>query len=287
MVSFCDVLAVLLLLVILVLAVPKYINSEKKSGMSVFEVDKAMDQPIPNLTKPSEYNWRGFTAGDPYAILNLQLDGVRGEYGPSLGRQSKFANGGLASFYRSGQFMRPRDYELLNRAAWFDDPSIKGLALGCGAPSGSKLIPPTGPAPVQPGDAEKAMSQKKEGFEVAGTINDESEISDAAAIGAAETAATIGMRTCREDVNADSTDYNSYMRSLVADDRMLANQAAWVKEVQPFSQTSLIIKDFDIEPYVSFQGLRRPQAVAVYNPTQLTELAPEDLAPNKKFDFQG
>lgn len=289
MMSFCDALSVVLLLVILVIAINAYMeNKKKKSGMQGW-MEAESDQPIPNLTKPSEYNWNGYVAKDPYGVLNMQLDGIRGQYGPSLGRDSRFANSGLSSFYRSGQFMRPRDYDLLNRVSWFDSPSTKGIAVGCGfeQPKDAPVQPVPRPPPIQPGETETAIA-KKEGFaNVDLMVSDEADISDAAAIGVADAAARIGMRTCRPDPDAEANDYGAYMRSLVADDRMLANHAAWAKEVQPFSQTSIKINDFDIEPYVDFIGLRRPQAVAVYNPTQLTELAPEDLAPNKKFEFQG
>lgn len=283
---YCDILSVVLLLIILCVVVMHY-KKDKKSKMTDWMAAEA-DQNIPNLTNPSEYDWKGFWAKNPRAVLNMQLDGIRGQYGPSLGRESRFANGGLASFYRSGQFMRPRDYELLDRVQYFDNPSVKGIAIGASMEMPKPQAPNFGPPPIQPGTVETAI-ERKEGMQGDGSvmISEESEISDAAAIGAADAAARIGMRTCKPDVNADSNDYNSYIRSLVCDDRMMANQAAWVKEVQPFSQTSLKINDFDIEPYVDFIGLRRPQAVAVYNPTQLTELAPEDLASNKKFDFQG
>ena len=282
----CDYLSVVLLLVILVIVVMNY-KKDKKSGMTDW-MEAEADQSIPNLTKPSEYDWNGFWAKNPRALLNKQLDAIRGQYGPSLGRESRFANGGLSSFYRSGQFMRPRDYELLDRVQYFDDPSTKGIAIGVNMEQPKPQAPDFGPAPIQPGTTE-ATIERKEGMLGDGSemISEESEISDAAAIGAADAAARIGMRTCKPDPNAEANDYGSYMRSLVADDRMLANQAAWVKEVQPFSQTALIIKDFDVEPYIPFVGLRRPQAVAVYNPTRLTEWSPEDLAPNKKFDFQG
>lgn len=286
MMEFCDAVAVILVLLLVVMIVVKYLP--KKAGMDDYWMAQEADQPIPNLTKPYEYAPDGYVAKDAYGVLNMQLDGIRGEYGPSLGRESRFAGSGLPSFYRSGMFMRPRDYELLNRISWFDNPNTtKGLAIGCSSEMPKPPMPMPGPAPVQPGETESAID-KKEGFAGRpGMLSDESEISDAAAIGVAEAAAKIGMRSCKPDINADSNDYGTYMRSLIADDRMLQNHAAWVKEVQPFSQTSLKINDFDIEPYVDFIGLRRPQAVAVYNPTQLTELAPEDLAPNKKFDFQG
>jgi hypothetical protein len=288
MMSFCDVLSVVLLLVILVIVVHSLMKN-KKSGMQGW-MEAESDQPIPNLTQPSEYNWNGYVAKDPYGVLNLQLDALRGQYGPSLGRDSRFANGGLSSFYRNGQFMRPRDYELLNRVSWFDSPSTKGIAVGVGMelpPKDAPVTPVPRPPPIQPGETETAI-EKKEGFGNVGLmVSDEADISDAAAIGVADAAARIGMRTCNPDPNAEANDYGAYMRSLIADDRMLANHAAWAKEVQPFSQTSIKINDFDIEPYVDFIGLRRPQAVAVYNPTQLTELAPEDLSPNKKFEFQG
>lgn len=282
---FCDYLAVVLLLIILVIVIKNY--GSKKSGMTDWMTAEA-DENIPNLTKSSEFDWNGFVAKNPRAVLNMQLDGIRGQYGPSLGRDSRFVNSGLASFYRSGQFMRPRDFELLNRVQYFDDPnSAKGIAIGASMEMPKPIAPIPMPPPIQPGETETAI-EKKGGFSNAPEmVSDEAEISDAAAIGVADAAARIGIRTCKPDVNAESSDYNSYIRSLVADDRMLANQAAWVKEVQPFSYTSLIIKDFDLEPYTDFIGLRRPQAVAVYNPTQLTELTPEDLAPNKRFEFQG
>jgi hypothetical protein len=251
MMQYCDVAAVLLLLLILIVLV--YPKLMKKSGMRNRMTD---------MTSSSEADWGGFNASNPYGVLNNQLDGIRGKYGGDIGRKHPLAGKGLLNHYRSGDSKTPRDMRNDFLSNWFG---------------------------ADESEEKKTEEGKKESM-VSGAVSDESEISDAAAIGAADAAASLGISTCQDDKLAGQLgtgDYNAYVTEVIADDRMLQNHAEWVKEVKPFSQTSMVIREFDIEPSINFVGLRRPQAVAVYNPTQLTELSPEDLAPNPKFDFRG
>ncbi len=84
-----------------------------------------------------------------------------------------------------------------------------------------------------------------------------------------------------------SIDYGSYITDLVVDPRTRDNHQRWVEEMKPWSGTAMKVDDLDMENYVDFVGLRRPQAVVQYNPLQLTEIDTYDLAKNKKFNFQG
>lgn len=92
--------------------------------------------------------------------------------------------------------------------------------------------------------------------------------------------------------DSPALDYGKYMTSLVADPYTLKNHMAWAAEMAPFSRTTFSPEtpsDLDEmqEASLKFIGLRRPQAVAVYNPMMLTEIGPEQLASNKRFNFQG
>ena len=82
-------------------------------------------------------------------------------------------------------------------------------------------------------------------------------------------------------------DYGAFVTDLVVDPRTRDNHQRWVEEMKPWSGTAMAVDDLDMENYVDFQGLRRPQAVVQYNPLQLTEIDTFDLAKNKKFNFQG
>lgn len=82
-------------------------------------------------------------------------------------------------------------------------------------------------------------------------------------------------------------DYGSYITDLIVDPRTRDNHRRWVEEMKPWSGTAMKVDDLDMENYVDFTGLRRPQAVVQYNPLQLTEIDTYDLAKNKKFNFQG
>jgi hypothetical protein len=82
-------------------------------------------------------------------------------------------------------------------------------------------------------------------------------------------------------------DYGSYITDLIVDPRTKDNHRRWVEEMKPWSGAPMKVDDLDVEPTIDFIGLRRPQAVVVYNPTSLTEIGPEDLISNAKFNFRG
>jgi hypothetical protein len=99
-----------------------------------------------------------------------------------------------------------------------------------------------------------------------------------------------------QDVSADTMqyhsaappgDYDSYITDLVVDPRTRDNHRKWVEEMKPWSGTAMTVDDLDLEPTVDFIGLRRPQAVAQYNPLQLTEIDSGDLISNPRFNFRG
>ena len=98
------------------------------------------------------------------------------------------------------------------------------------------------------------------------------------------------------DIQADSMqyhttspalDYDTYVTDLVIDPRTRDNHRKWVEEMKPWSGTAMKVDDLDMENYVEFTGLRRPQAVVQHNPHQLTEIDSDDLAKNAKFNFKG
>lgn len=82
-------------------------------------------------------------------------------------------------------------------------------------------------------------------------------------------------------------DYGDYITDLVTDPRTRDNHKRWVEEMKPWSGTAMKVDNLDMENYVDFIGLRRPQAVVQYNPLQLTEIDTYDLAVNPKFNFRG
>jgi hypothetical protein len=82
-------------------------------------------------------------------------------------------------------------------------------------------------------------------------------------------------------------DYGEYVTDLVTDPRTRDNHRRWVEEMKPWSGTAMKVDTLDMENYVDFIGLRRPQAVVQYNPLQLTEIDTYDLAVNPKFNFKG
>lgn len=84
-------------------------------------------------------------------------------------------------------------------------------------------------------------------------------------------------------------DYGSYITDLISDPRTRENHGRWVDEMKPWSGTSQKVDTLDeaMEATLNFQGLRRPQPVAQYNPMMLTEVDADILAVNKKFNFQG
>lgn len=86
---------------------------------------------------------------------------------------------------------------------------------------------------------------------------------------------------------APAIDYGSYITDLVVDPRTRDNHNRWVEEMKPWSGVAMKVDSLDMENYVDFQGLRRPQAVVQYNPLQLTEIDTFDLSVNRPFNFMG
>jgi len=82
-------------------------------------------------------------------------------------------------------------------------------------------------------------------------------------------------------------DYDGYVTDLIADPRMRDNQRRWVEEMKPWSGTPRAVDKLEMDVYVPFVGLQRPQAVVQYNPMMLTEIDSGDLAVNKPFRFTG
>lgn len=85
----------------------------------------------------------------------------------------------------------------------------------------------------------------------------------------------------------DGMNYGDYVTDLVTDPRTRDNHRRWVEEMQPWSGVARKVDTLEMDNYVDFQGLRRPQAVVQYNPMQLTEIDTNDLAVNPKFNFRG
>jgi len=84
----------------------------------------------------------------------------------------------------------------------------------------------------------------------------------------------------------DGMTHMDYITDLVVDPRTRDNHRRWVEEMQPWSGVAMKVDTLDMENYVDFRGLRRPQAVVQYNPMQLTEIDTADLAVNPKFNFR-
>lgn len=92
-----------------------------------------------------------------------------------------------------------------------------------------------------------------------------------------------------EDEGAPAIDYGSYVVDLVVDPRTRENHQRWVEEMKPWSGVAMTVDDLEeaMEASTDFQGLRRPQAIVQYNPTQLTERDTATFAVNNKFNFKG
>lgn len=93
--------------------------------------------------------------------------------------------------------------------------------------------------------------------------------------------------TMQYHTQAPAIDYDSYITDLVSDPRMRDNHQKWVEEMKPWSGVAMKVDTLEMDNYVDFTGLRRPQAVVQYNPMQLTEIDTNDLAVNPKFNFRG
>lgn len=83
-------------------------------------------------------------------------------------------------------------------------------------------------------------------------------------------------------------DYGSYVKSLVADERLQENHSKWVNEMLPWSGTARNVDNIDeaMANSISFIGLRRPQAIVQSSDALFqTELDASDLINNKPFRF--
>lgn len=86
------------------------------------------------------------------------------------------------------------------------------------------------------------------------------------------------------------TDYASHITDLVVDPNMRRNHDAWVRDTKPFSAMSAsFVDDMDeaVAASLSYQGLRRPQAVAQGRDALFITEADSDLlaSQHKKFNF--
>lgn len=86
---------------------------------------------------------------------------------------------------------------------------------------------------------------------------------------------------------APAIDYDAYVTDLMIDGRTRENHKAWVNEMTPWSGVAKKVDNLEMESYLHFAGLRRPQAVAINNPQMLTEIDTSDLVENPKFNFKG
>jgi hypothetical protein len=93
--------------------------------------------------------------------------------------------------------------------------------------------------------------------------------------------------TTQYHTTSPAIDYDKYIVDLVADPRVKQNHEKWLEEMKPWTGATMKVDNLDIEPYIDFIGLRRPQAVAQYNPMQITEADTWDLIQNPKFNFRG
>jgi len=93
--------------------------------------------------------------------------------------------------------------------------------------------------------------------------------------------------TTQYHTTSPALDYDTYITDLVADPRTRENHRRWAEEMKPWSGTARQVDTLEMENYIDFIGLRRPQAVAQYNPLQLTEIDTGDLIQNPKFNFRG
>jgi hypothetical protein len=83
-------------------------------------------------------------------------------------------------------------------------------------------------------------------------------------------------------------DYESYVKSLVADERLQENHRKWVSEMMPWSGTARNVDTIDeaMANSLDFRGLRRPQAIVQGSDALFkTEIDATDLIDNKPFRF--
>uniref|UniRef100_A0A6C0I336 Uncharacterized protein n=1 Tax=viral metagenome TaxID=1070528 RepID=A0A6C0I336_9ZZZZ len=83
-------------------------------------------------------------------------------------------------------------------------------------------------------------------------------------------------------------DYESYVTSLVADERLQENHRKWVHEMLPWSGTARNVDNIDeaMSNSIDFRGLRRPQAIVQGSDALFkTEIDATNLIDNKPFRF--
>ena len=187
-------------------------------------------------------------APDTYAVLNRQLDARRGVRGDGY-KQSHPLDAGMSAYHRAGHHLTPGDLANMDRAAWFagDAPAEEG---NIGQRSDAAMLALSQNSPEQtPGHVAEHLD--------AGRLSTVEKVQD----------------------------YGTYITDLVVDPRSRDNHAKWVADVKPWSGTARMVDTLEVEDYIPFLGLQRPQAVAQNNPLQLTEVDAFDLAKNKKFIF--
>jgi len=85
-------------------------------------------------------------------------------------------------------------------------------------------------------------------------------------------------------VDTDDLDYsNIHVHNLVADARTRENQQKWVAEMGPWSRCPRAVDTLDMEVYLDFKGLQRPQGTPQVSPYFVTEIGANDLAGNRTF----
>ena len=82
-------------------------------------------------------------------------------------------------------------------------------------------------------------------------------------------------------------DYDGYIAELIMDDRTRENHAKWVQEMRPWSGAIHNVDTFSAGDYLDWRGLRRPAPVTQVSNLFVTEVGPDDLASNRKFNFMG
>jgi len=103
-----------------------------------------------------------------------------------------------------------------------------------------------------------------------------------------EEAFCVSSDTIQYHTQEPGMDYNGHITDLISGPRMRQNHANWVDEMRPWGGTTMKVDTLDVENYVPFTGLRRPQAVHQSdNRLFITEVDEGDLARHNKFNFQG
>lgn len=87
--------------------------------------------------------------------------------------------------------------------------------------------------------------------------------------------------------NNNPFDHNQYITDQILTPDIIKNHCAWAKEVSPWAGNSSIIgrDEFNPADYMSYVGLRRPQAVPQYgNSIQVTEIGTKELESTNSTD---